>query len=61
MLLAVDVGNTNIVLGVYDGNDLRVSWRVSTNRVQTGDEYGVILKNLPGQWPAGRYRPADTR
>ena len=46
MLLAVDVGNTNIVLGVYDGNDLRVSWRVSTNRVQTGDEYGVILKNL---------------
>ncbi|EEG76657.1 type III pantothenate kinase [Dethiobacter alkaliphilus] len=46
MLLAVDVGNTNIVLGVYQGRDLKVSWRVSTNRLQTGDEYGVILKNL---------------
>lgn len=46
MLLAVDVGNTNIVLGVYDGHDLMISWRVSTNPLQTGDEYGVILKNL---------------
>ncbi|MCR3922643.1 MAG: type III pantothenate kinase [Firmicutes bacterium] len=46
MLLAVDVGNTNIVLGVYDGKKLKVSWRISTNRQQTGDEYGVVLKNL---------------
>lgn len=49
MLLAVDVGNTNIVLGVYDGNTLKVSWRISTNRMQTGDEYGVIVKNLFNQ------------
>lgn len=46
MLLAVDVGNTNIVLGVYERNKLLISWRVSTNRLQTSDEYGVILKNL---------------
>lgn len=46
MLLAVDVGNTNIVLGIYDGDQLKISWRVSTNRQQTGDEYGIILKNL---------------
>lgn len=46
MLLAVDVGNTNVVLGIYDGVELQVSWRISTNRQQTGDEYGVILKNL---------------
>ncbi len=46
MLLAVDVGNTNIVLGLYDGQRLVVSWRISTNRQQTGDEYGVIFKNL---------------
>jgi type III pantothenate kinase len=46
MLLAVDVGNTNIVLGVYDEDHLKVSWRISTNRMQTGDEYGIILKNL---------------
>jgi type III pantothenate kinase len=46
MLLAVDVGNTNIVLGIYDGDQLKISWRVSTNPQQTGDEYGIILKNL---------------
>lgn len=49
MLLAVDVGNTNVVLGIYSGNELRVSWRISTNRQQTGDEYGIILKNLLSQ------------
>jgi type III pantothenate kinase len=49
MLLAVDVGNTNVVLGIYHGAELRVSWRISTNRQQTGDEYGVILKNLFSQ------------
>jgi len=49
MLLAVDVGNSNIMLGIYEEDNLRVSWRVSTNRQQTGDEYGVILKNLFGQ------------
>lgn len=49
MLLAVDVGNTNIVLGVYEGSSLKVSWRVSTNRLQTGDEYGIIIKNLFAQ------------
>ena len=49
MLLAVDVGNTNIVLGVYEGKTLKVSWRISTNPLQTGDEYGVILKNLFAQ------------
>lgn len=49
MLLAIDVGNTNMVLGIYQGNDLKVSWRISTNRQQTGDEYGIILKNLFSQ------------
>lgn len=49
VLLAVDVGNTNVMLGVYDGNELKVSWRISTNRQQTGDEYGIILKNLFAQ------------
>jgi type III pantothenate kinase len=46
VLLAIDVGNTNMVLGIYDGERLVVSWRISTNRQQTGDEYGIIIKNL---------------
>jgi type III pantothenate kinase len=46
MLLAVDVGNTNIVLGVYDDDELVISWRLSTSRSMTADEYGVFLLDL---------------
>ena len=46
MLLAVDIGNTNIVLGVFDDSQLIHSWRVSTRRDQTSDEYAVLCKNL---------------
>ncbi len=46
MLLVFDVGNTNIVLGVYDGEDLLYHWRVSTDRQKTADEYGVLMKSL---------------
>ncbi len=46
MLLVFDVGNTNIVLGVYEGEDLLYHWRVSTDRQKTADEYGVLLKSL---------------
>ncbi|MGO9208823.1 MAG: type III pantothenate kinase [Terriglobales bacterium] len=46
MLLVIDVGNTNTVLGVFEGKDLRVQWRLSTNRGQTSDEYGILIRNL---------------
>lgn len=46
MLLVVDVGNTNIVLGVYEGEKLKGHWRISTDRVRTTDEYGVLIMNL---------------
>jgi type III pantothenate kinase len=46
MLLVIDVGNTNTVLGVFEGKDLRAQWRLSTNRRQTADEYGVLIRNL---------------
>ena len=46
MLLVLDVGNTNTVLGVFDGRELRAHWRVTTNRTQTVDEYGVLFRNL---------------
>jgi type III pantothenate kinase len=48
MLLAIDVGNTNIVLGVFDGEQLRASWRVGTKTQITADEYAMILKDLFG-------------
>ena len=46
MLLTIDVGNTNIVLGIFKEKELLFHWRISTNREQTEDEYGIILKNL---------------
>ncbi|MDD2402847.1 MAG: type III pantothenate kinase, partial [Clostridia bacterium] len=41
MLLVFDVGNTNIVLGIYDGDKLIKDWRLSTNRNNTVDECGI--------------------
>jgi len=46
MLLVIDVGNTDTVLGVYEGQVLRAHWRLSTNRRQTADEYGILIRNL---------------
>ncbi|MFO7180211.1 MAG: type III pantothenate kinase [Pseudomonadota bacterium] len=46
MLLAVDIGNTNIVFGLYEGERLVHTFRVSTVRTRTEDEYGVLLLDL---------------
>lgn len=46
MLLTIDVGNTNTVLGVFRGTDLIANWRLTTARAQTVDEYGVLTRNL---------------
>lgn len=46
MLLVVDIGNTNIVLGVYQERALLRHWRIATRVEQTGDEYGILIANL---------------
>lgn len=46
MLLTIDVGNTNTVLGVFRGDSLVANWRLTTARLQTVDEYGVLTRNL---------------
>lgn len=46
MLLAIDVGNTNIVLGVFDGTRLVRSWRLLTLRERTADEIGLMVTGL---------------
>jgi type III pantothenate kinase len=46
MLLAIDVGNTNIVLGVFDGATLVQSWRLQTLRERTSDELGLLVDGL---------------
>ena len=46
MILVCDVGNTNMVLGVYKGDKLLRAWRISTDSNKTSDEYGVSIKQL---------------
>lgn len=46
MLLAIDVGNSNIVLGVFDGARLIQSWRLQTVRERTADELGLLVDGL---------------
>jgi len=48
MLLAVDIGNTNIVLGLYKEGQLVTHWRLFTQAERTADEYGVIVSHLVG-------------
>ncbi|KPU42722.1 type III pantothenate kinase [Oxobacter pfennigii] len=46
MLFVIDVGNTNIVLGILEGNKLLKDWRMSTNIPRTSDEFGITVKSL---------------
>jgi type III pantothenate kinase len=48
MLLAIDVGNTNITLGVFEGEELKASWRLAADVNRLRDEYGVLIVNLLG-------------
>lgn len=49
MLLVVDIGNTNIVLGLYDGTQLLHTFRISSVRTRTSDEYGIMICQLAAQ------------
>jgi type III pantothenate kinase len=46
MLLAIDVGNTNVTIGVFDGGRLAHSWRLAALRERTGDELGILITRL---------------
>ncbi len=46
MLLAIDVGNTNIVAALYDGDNFIRSWRIATDINKASDEYGILLCQL---------------
>ena len=46
MLLVIDVGNSNIVMGIYDAEKLLKTWRISTDKSKTTDEYGILVHDL---------------
>ena len=51
MLLAIDVGNTNTVLGLFNGDKLEHSWRIKTDASSTADEIALIFKGLLADAP----------
>jgi type III pantothenate kinase len=46
MLLCIDIGNTNIKLGIFQGDEMSCHWRIATDRTRLTDEYAVLLINL---------------
>jgi type III pantothenate kinase len=54
MLLTIDVGNTNTVLGVFSGDQVVEHWRIATDPVRTADELAVLLQGLLDQSSAGK-------
>lgn len=46
MLIAIDIGNTNIVIGGIQGDAIQFEARIATDRIKTSDQYGVEIKNI---------------
>lgn len=59
MLLAIDIGNTNVVWGIYEGQALKGHWRLATNASTTADEYGVLFVNILQQAGVDTKRISD--
>ena len=58
MILTIDVGNTNITCGVFAGDEIVASFRLTTKMPRTSDEYGMILGNLLEQ---NEIKPSDIK
>lgn len=58
MLLAIDVGNTQTVIGIFADEELETMWRIATNKVDTADELGMKLRQL---MLAGGYEPSTVK
>jgi len=59
MLLAIDVGNTNTVLGIFDGEEVIEHWRIATVPDRTADEIAVVLRGLLDQSPVIKAQTSD--
>jgi type III pantothenate kinase len=58
MLFCIDIGNTNIVLGICDGHQILNHWRIRTERNMTADEFGILIGNL---FSASKIRMGDIK
>jgi type III pantothenate kinase len=60
MLLAIDIGNTNVTFGVFEGEKIKCTWRVSTAIHRTSDEYANIMLSLMERWGVNAAQIKDT-
>ena len=62
MLLTIDIGNTNMVFGIYKGEEMLGSFRLSTNSTATSDELGILAVSYFERFGTGRRtsRPASS-
>jgi type III pantothenate kinase len=60
MLLAIDIGNTNVTFGVFEGEKIKCTWRVSTAIHRTSDEYANIMLSLMERWGVNATQIKDT-
>ncbi|MCL2751208.1 MAG: type III pantothenate kinase [Firmicutes bacterium] len=58
MILAIDIGNTNVKIGAFDGDRLAMSWRMAADGSRTADEYGAALLDLLA---AKKFEPGDIK
>ena len=49
MLLAIDIGNTHTVVGLFEGDELRFRWRIASDSRRTADEFGILVRELCAQ------------
>lgn len=59
MLLVIDVGNTNIVFGIYEDRELLYDWRISTEKNRTSDEYGLLVEQIVSRYGFNKMRIKD--
>ena len=59
MLLAIDIGNTNVVWGIYEGRTLKGHWRLATEASKTADEYGILFVNILQQVGVDTHKITD--
>ena len=59
MLLAIDIGNTNVTFGVFEGERIKCTWRVSTAIHRTADEYANLMMSLMERWDVSANKVRD--
>lgn len=59
MLLAIDIGNTNVTFGVFEGERIKCTWRVSTAIHRTADEYANLMMSLMERWDVSANKVKD--